>query len=110
MSSGLICCSLSLMPPSVASMYCATLIALILSISEVMPSYFCCIKKGLVYITIVALFSCYPLSYTKYTKLNMRLFYNVCSISNAKYIYYSIFLNYLVPYLNYCKVLDLIRR
>ena len=43
------------MPPSVASIYCVVLVALILSIGEVMPfcSYY--IKKGLVYVIIAAL-------------------------------------------------------
>ena len=46
------------MPPSVASVRHAVLIALILSISEVMPSCSYYIKKGLVYITITAPSSC----------------------------------------------------
>ena len=53
-SSCLIYCHPSLMPPSVASVYYAILVALILSISEVMPSYSHYIKKGLVYIIIMA--------------------------------------------------------
>ena len=50
----LICYRPSLMPPSVASACRAVLIALILSISEVMPSYSCYIEKGLVYVAIAA--------------------------------------------------------
>jgi len=53
----LICCFPSLMPPSVASVYYAVLVALILSISEVMPSYSYCVKKGLVCVVIVSLSS-----------------------------------------------------
>ena len=104
----LIYCHPSLMPPSIASIYYAALVALILSISDVMPSCSYCIKKGLVYIIIAALSSHQPLSYTKYIKANMRSSCNVRSVSNAKYIYYPTLLNYLVPYLSYYKVLDLI--
>ena len=104
----LICCHPSLMPPSIASIYHATLVALILSINKVMPSCSYYIKKGLVYITIIALSSYQPLSYTKYIKLNICLSYNIYSISNIKYIYYSTLLNYLVLYLSYYRVLDLI--
>ena len=45
------------MPPvrSTASIYYAALITLILSISKVMPSYSYCVKKGLIYIIIMAL-------------------------------------------------------
>ena len=57
-SSGPICFSLSLMPPLLASVCHAVLVTLILFISEVMPSCSCYIKKGLVYIIIVALSSC----------------------------------------------------
>ena len=56
-SSYLIYCHPSLIPPSVASARHTILITLILSISKVMPSYSCYIKKGLVYIIIVALSS-----------------------------------------------------
>ena len=53
----LIYCYPSLMPPSIASVCHTMLVALILSISEVMPSCSYCIKKGLVYIIIAALSS-----------------------------------------------------
>ena len=55
MSSDLIYCYPSLMPPSIATIYYAILVALILSIGEVIPSYSCYVKKGLVYIVIMAL-------------------------------------------------------
>ena len=96
------------MPPSVASVYYATLIALILSIGDIIPSYSHYIKKGLVYIAITALSSYQPLSYTECTKANICLSYNIYSISAIKYIYYPIFFNYLILYLSYYKVLDLI--
>ena len=57
-SSCLIYCSLSLIPPLLASIYYAVLIALILSISKVIFFYSYYIKKGLVYIIIMALSSC----------------------------------------------------
>ena len=73
-----------------------------------MPSYSCYAKKKLVYITIAAPSSCQPSSYTKCIKLNIRLFYNVRSISNAKYTRLIILYNCLVPYLIYYRVLGLI--
>src|SRR6266700_4453360 len=108
MSFNLICCYPSLMPPSVASMHYTTLIALILSINKVMPSCSYYIKKGLVYITIAALFSHQHLSYAEYIKVNMHLSYNVHSISNTKYIYCPTLLNHLVPCLSCHRVLGLI--
>ncbi len=45
------------MPPSIASIYYTVLITLILSTNKVMPFYSYYIKKGLVYITIMALSS-----------------------------------------------------
>ena len=44
----------SLIPPSIASIYCATLVALIFFIGKVMPSCSCYIKKGLIYVAITA--------------------------------------------------------
>ena len=100
----------SLIPPSVASMRYTALIIFILSISEVILSCSCYIKKGLVCITIVALSGRQPLSYAKYTKANMHLSYNICSISATKCIHYPTLLNCLVPYLSCYRVLDSIRR
>ena len=97
------------MPLSIASIYYTTLITLILFINKVMPPYSYYIKKGLVYIIIVALSSYQPSSYTKYTKVNIYLFYNIYSISDAKYIYYLTLFSRLVPYLSYYRVLDSIR-
>ena len=45
----------SLMPPSIASICYTILITFILSINKIMPSYFYYIKKGLIYIIIMAL-------------------------------------------------------
>ena len=77
---------MSLMPPirSSASEHCARVVAVILLLSEIMPTYSCCVLKGLVYIIIIAPLGCQPFSYTKYTKLNMRSSYNVKLVSNAK--------------------------
>ena len=103
-----ICCHLSLMPSSEASIYYAALIALILFISEVIPSCSYYIKKGLVYVTIAALFGHQPLSYAECIKVNICLSYNICSVSSTKCIYCPTLLSCLVLYLNYYKVLDLI--
>ncbi len=98
------------MPPSIASVHYAVLITLILSISKVIPSYSCYVKKGLVYITIISPSSRQPLSYTKYIKANMRLSYNIRSVSATKYIYHPTLLSHLVPCLSYRRVLNLIYR
>ena len=96
------------MPPirSSASRRYNKLITLILSAGKVMPSCSYYIKKGLVYIAITAPSSRQPLSCAECTKANMRLSYNIYSISNTKYIYCPILLNCLVLYLSYYKVLD----
>jgi len=62
-------------------------IAAILSLSKIIPSlYSRYLKKGLVYITLVNPSSRQPSSYLECTKANIRLFYNVRSVSNTKYI------------------------
>ena len=73
-----------------------------------MPSYSRYIEKKLVYIVIAAPSSRQPSSYTKCTKLNMQLFYNIQLVSNTKYARLIILYNYLVPYLIYYRVLYLI--
>ena len=93
------------MPPSIASIRCAALIAFILSIGEVMPSCSCCIKKGLVYVIIMALSSHQPLSYAECIKVNIYLSYNVCSVSSTKYIYYPTLFSCLVFCPSYYRVL-----
>ena len=60
---------------------------LILLSSKIILLYFYYIKKGLVYIAIVAPFGCQPSSYFKYTRLNIHSSYDVQSISNIKCIY-----------------------
>ena len=59
-------------------------VAVILSLSEIMPTYSRCVLKGLVYITIMAPLGRQPSSYAKYTKLNIRLSCNIKSVSNTK--------------------------
>jgi len=67
------------MPPirSLVSNYYNRLVTIILSLSKVIPSYCRYMEKKLVYIAITALSSCQPSFYTKYTRANMRLSYNV---------------------------------
>ena len=74
------------MPPirSLASKRRAYTVAVILLLSEIMPSYSCCDEKKLVYIVIVAPFSRQPSFCVKCTKLNMRSSCNVKLVSDAK--------------------------
>ena len=67
--------------------YCFKLVAVILSLGKIMPTYSCYAEKGLVYITIMALLGRQPSSYTKYTKLNMRLSCNIRLVFIVKYIF-----------------------
>ena len=60
------------------------LIAVILLLSKIMPTYSYYMEKGLVYIAIIASLGRQPSSYTKYTKLNMYLSCNIRLVSNAK--------------------------
>ena len=63
------------------------LVGVIFLLGKIMPTYSYYVKKGLVYITIIALLGYQPSSYTKYTKLNMRLSYNIRLVSNIKCIF-----------------------
>ena len=72
---------------SLASIYYILLAASISLDSEIINPYFCYIKKGLVYITIIALFSCQPSSYFKYIKANTYSLYNMYSVFTNKYIF-----------------------
>ena len=45
------------------------------------------IKKGLVYIVIISSFSCQPFSYSKYTKVNTYLLYDMRLVPLNKYKY-----------------------
>ena len=66
--------------------YYAYVLAVILLLSEIMPTYSCYVLKGLVYIIIIAPLGCQPSSYIKCTKLNMRSSCNIKLVSNTKYI------------------------
>ena len=76
--------------PSVRSLvfkcaaYYFKLVAVILLLSKIMPTYSCCAEKGLVYIIIVALSSRQPSSYAEYTKSNIYSSCNVYLVSNIK--------------------------
>ena len=63
-------------------------IAVILLLSKIMPTYFHCVLKGLVYIAIITFLDCQPSSYTKYTKLNIYLFCNIRLVFIIKYIFF----------------------
>ena len=78
------------MPPirSLASTCYTKLVAVILLLGEIMPSYSYYKEKKLVYIAIIALFSRQPFSCIKYTKSNIHLFCNIRSVSNTEYLYF----------------------
>ena len=76
---------------SLASKHRVYAVAVIFLLGEIMPSYSYCDKKKLVYIIIIALFSCQPFSCFKCTKLNIRLSCNIKSVSNAKYMFISLY-------------------
>ena len=76
---------------SLASKYCTYIVAVILLLSEIMPSYSYCKEKKLVYIVIIALFSRQPSSCVKCTKSNIYLSCNIRSVSDTKYIFISLY-------------------
>ena len=78
---------------SLASAYYTKLVAMIFLFNKIMPSCSCYKEKKLVYIIIIAFFSCQPSFYIKCTKLNICLFYNIKLVSNAKYLYLIYFYN-----------------
>ena len=65
--------------------YYFKLVAIILLLGEIIPTYSYYMEKGLVYITIIALLGYQPSSYIKYTKLNIYLSCDVRLVSNTKY-------------------------
>ena len=65
------------------------LVAVILLLGKIMPTYSCYIEKGLVCIIIIALLGCQPSFYTKYIKLNIHLSCNIKSVSNTKCIFFT---------------------
>ena len=73
---------------SLASKRHAYVIVVTFSLSEIMPTSFYCVLKGLVYIVIVAPLSCQPFSCVKCTKLNIYLFYDIKLVFNTKYMFF----------------------
>ena len=63
------------------------LVAVILLLGKIIPTYSCYAEKGLVYIAIIALSNCQPSSCAKYTKLNMCLSCNVRLVFDAECIF-----------------------
>ena len=69
--------------------YYFKLVTVILLLSKVIPTYLRYMEKGLIYIIIITLFNCQHSSYTKCTKLNIYFLYNVRSVSNTKYAFFT---------------------
>ena len=61
---------------------------------KMMSPYSRYIKKGLIYIIIISLFSCQPSFYFKYIKTNTRLLCDICLVFLNKYR----FLHYIYYY------------
>ena len=72
---------------SLASVCYILLTASISLNSKIISPYSYYVKKGLVYIAIIALFSCQPSSYSKCTKANTCSLCDVHSVSTNKYIF-----------------------
>ena len=72
---------------SSASKRRAYIVAVILLLSEIIPTCSCYMLKGLVYIIIIASLGRQPSFHTKCTKSNIRSFCNIKSVSNAKCAY-----------------------
>ena len=72
---------------SLASVYYALLAISISLNSEIMSPCSHYVKKGLVYIAIIALSGCQPSSYSKCTKANTRSLCDVYLVSTNKYIF-----------------------
>ena len=93
---------------SLASKRCAYVVAVILLLGEIIPTYSYCVLKGLVYIIIITFLGRQLSFYAKCTKLNICSSYNVRSVFNAKYTFliYSYILRSLrLPYLICFRVL-----
>jgi hypothetical protein len=73
---------------SLTSEHYAYIVALILLLGKIMTTYSYYTVKGLVYITITALFSWQPSSYPKCIKLNIHSSCNIQLVSTDEYIYY----------------------
>ena len=81
--------------PSVRSLvfkrtaYYFKLVAVILLLGEIIPTYSYYAEKGLVYIIIIALLGRQPSFYIKYTKLNIYLSYNIRLVFNTRCIFFT---------------------
>ena len=84
------------MPPirSLTSKRRAKLVSIIILLGEIIPSYFYYIKRRLLYIAIIALFSHQFSFYAKCTRANIRASYDICLVFNAE----CIFLIYLINF------------
>ena len=71
---------------SLVSKCCTYIILVILLFSKIIPIYLYYTKKKLVYIIIIASFSCQSFSYLKCTKLNIYLSYNIRLVLDIKYL------------------------
>ena len=69
----------------------AYIVAVILSLGEIMPSYSCYKEKKLVYIIIIALSNRQLFFYSKCIKLNMYSSCNIKLVSNTEYIFISFY-------------------
>ena len=67
--------------------YYFKLVAVILLLGKIMPTYSRYTEKGLVYIIIITLFSCQPSSYIEYIKSNIYLSCDIKLVFNTKYIF-----------------------
>ena len=65
------------------------LVAVILLLNKIIPTYSYYMEKGLVYIIIIASLSRQPSFYTKGIKLNIYLSCNIRLVSNAKCIFFT---------------------
>ena len=70
------------------------LISTIILLGKIMPSCSCYIKRRLLYIAIIALFSRQPSFCTKCIYANMRTSYNVYLIFNAEYMFFIYLINF----------------
>ena len=62
-------------------------VAVILLLSKIIPTYSYCMSKGLVCVTIIAPLSRQPSFYIKYIKLNIYLSCNIRLVFNTKCIF-----------------------
>ena len=67
------------------------LVAVILLLSKIMPTYSYYTEKGLVCVIIIALLGHQSSFYTKCTKLNIRSSCDVKLVFNAKYMFFARF-------------------